>query len=259
MRDVLAASQSEVLSRFAWSNVLIGLDYDGTLAPIVSRPDDARMRASTRERLVALSLRYPVVVISGRARADVEARLDGVSVRAVVGNHGLEPGGDTERCRGLVSTWLPSLHVALASQQGVEVEDKTYSIAIHYRRSRARRAALDAITRAIDALTGGRRVIGGKLVVNVLPDPAPHKGMALLRLRQELGADTALYVGDDVTDEDVFALDDPGRLLGIRVGRDARSHAPYFLGSQRAMDELLDRLIALRPTPEHRRRERKAS
>lgn len=246
LKDVLSPRHVEVLHRFAWSNVLVGLDFDGTLAPIVARPGDAQMRARTRALLGALAERYPVAIVSGRGRRDVSARLDGVRVDAVVGNHGLEPSADAERCKQTVHRWLPRLRGALEALAGVQIEDKTYSLAIHYRRSRQRRTAIATIRRALEALPGHPRVVGGKLVVNVLPEGAPHKGVAMLRLRDELGADTALYVGDDVTDEDVFAIDDPGRLLGIRVGRDARSRAPYFVQSQRALDALLEVLVSLR-------------
>jgi trehalose 6-phosphate phosphatase len=256
MKNILAAPQLEVLAQFAWSNVLIGLDFDGTLAPIVQRPDRARLRARTRGLLVSLAEAYPVAVLSGRGRADVRARLDGVPVRAVVGNHGLEPGADLGACRALVAGWIPSLRKALDDQQGVEIEDKTYSLAVHYRRARARREAAGRIAAAVASLGKGTRVIGGKLVVNVLPSGAPHKGVALMRLRTDLGADTALYVGDDVTDEDVFALDDPGRLLCIRVGQNARSRAPYFVESQRAVDDLLRVLIGMRSAPSHRTADR---
>ena len=72
---------------------------------------------------------------------------------------------------------------------------------------------------------GPVRLVGGKHVVNLLPAGAPHKGLALERARARLGCDTAIYVGDDETDEDVFALDQPGRLLAIRVGRKPSSSA----------------------------------
>jgi trehalose 6-phosphate phosphatase len=257
MKNVLSPQNAEVLTRFAWSNVLVGLDFDGTLAPIVDRPEAAALRASTRALLTDLTAKYPVVVISGRARADVAARIDGTGVHAVVGNHGLEPGADTERCRRTVESWLPALHVALDPHRGIEIEDKRFSIAIHYRRAPSRRAALADIRAAIAGLDGRRRATGGKLVVNLIPEPAPHKGIALVSLRDQFGADTAVYVGDDVTDEDVFALDDPGRLLGIRVGRLADSHAAWFVESQRAVDRLLGRLVDLRGRP-RRRRERAA-
>lgn len=89
-------------------------------------------------------------------------------------------------------------------------------------------------------------MVPGKLVVNVVPERAPNKGDALLELRKAEQADTALYVGDDVTDEDVFELDQPGRLLSVRVGESRSSAAAYFLRNQNEMDRLLAKLIALR-------------
>jgi trehalose 6-phosphate phosphatase len=82
--------------------------------------------------------------------------------------------------------------------------------------------------------------------VNLLPITAPHKGIALERERERLRCDTAIFVGDDKTDEDVFALDQPGRLLGIRVGRSRTSAAAYYIPSQRSIDDLLRALVDLR-------------
>jgi trehalose 6-phosphate phosphatase len=248
VKDILVGHPLELLVQFAWSNVLIGLDFDGTLAPIVQRPEAARLRARTRALLVALATEYPVAVLSGRARSDVASRLEGVPIAAIVGNHGLEPGADLGACEERVARSIPIVRGVLASDPGVEIENKTFSFAVHYRRSRTRRETLDRIRSAIALLGDGVRVVGGKLVVNVLPAGAPHKGMALMRLRAELGVDTALYVGDDVTDEDVFALDDPGRLLSIRVGHHARSRARYYVASQRAVDDLLEVLVSARRT-----------
>lgn len=256
MKDILAGPQLETLAQFAWSNVLVGLDFDGTLAPIVQRPEAAKLRARTRSLLVSLAAEYPVAVLSGRARDDVASRMEGIPVAAIVGNHGLEPGADLAACKALVARWIPIVRTALAAEAGVEVEDKTFSFAVHYRRSRTRREALARIQAVIASLGPGTRVIGGKLVVNVLPAGAPHKGIALMRLRAELGVDTALYVGDDVTDEDVFSLDDPGRLLSIRVGHHTRSRARYYVSSQRAVDDLLKVLVTARRNAGHRSVER---
>lgn len=90
------------------------------------------------------------------------------------------------------------------------------------------------------------RIVGGKQVVNILPSRAPHKGIALERERDRLHCDTALYVGDDETDEDVFALDQPGRLLTVRVGSKRTSAATYCVTNQRAVDDLLRALIEYR-------------
>lgn len=248
MRDLLAGRQREVLAQFAWSNVLLALDYDGTLAPIVADPSLAVMRTATRALLERACSHYPVVVISGRAQADVRALLGAVAVRDVVGNHGIEPWAGTRRLVEEVRRWVPLVTERLAGCKGVHVEDKAYSLAIHYRHSREKRRARAAIQEATRPL-GDVRIIGGKMVVNVLPRDAPHKGVALERERDRWACDTAIYVGDDETDEDVFELDQPGRLLSVRVGMKRTSAAHYFVRNQLAIDRLLLALIELRRAP----------
>ena len=88
--------------------------------------------------------------------------------------------------------------------------------------------------------------MGGKQVINLLHAQAPHKGLALERERDRLGCDTAIYIGDDDTDEDVFALEQMGRLLAIRVGAKRDSLAAYFLRGQEEVDLLIRELIRLR-------------
>jgi trehalose 6-phosphate phosphatase len=163
-----------------------------------------------------------------------------------VGNHGIEPWRATEPVRKEVSRCAPLLGECLSTFKGVRIENKAFSISVHYRRSREKKKAVAAILDAAAKL-GHVRVIGGKQVVNILPDGVPHKGMAVERERERLGCDTALYLGDDETDEDVFSLDQPGRLLGIRVGAARTSQAAYFVRSQAAVDDLLALLLELRP------------
>lgn len=139
---------------------------------------------------------------------------------------------------------------------GVEIEDKRYSLSLHYRRSRAKRAARAAIARAGAQIPGPFRLVSGKQVVNVIPDGAPHKGTALEAIRARVGVDTAIFVGDDTTDEDVFELGQPGRLLSIRIGRKRDSAASYYLENQRGIDELLRALIELRAPRAAQGRER---
>jgi trehalose 6-phosphate phosphatase len=245
MRNILSPENHEVLVQFAFSNALVAFDYDGTLAPIVSDPDRANMRPRTRRLLEGLARVYPCVVISGRARSDTRSRLNGVAVRGVIGNHGAEARLALNGFTGEVGRWRNLLEAELAGEQGVTIEDKTYSIAIHYRRSRQKRRAREAALRAAASL-GKLRVLGGKQVVNLLPLGAPDKGDALERERERLGCDTAIYVGDDDTDEDVFRLDQPGRLLTIRVGAKQSSQAAYCIRDQRQIDTLIEALWALR-------------
>jgi trehalose 6-phosphate phosphatase len=213
------------------------------------------MSSSTRALLTELAELYPCVVISGRAQADAQRRLSGVPLRAVIGNHGLEPWCRSAELRRKVERWRDALAPTVAAHRGVELEDKVYSLALHYRRSRRKKAARAALLRALEEL-GDVRVIGGKQVINVLPPGAPHKGMALERERDRLGCDTALFLGDDETDEDVFALDRPGRLLTVRVGPSRDSQAAFCLKSRREVDALLARLIALRRSAQRWRRAR---
>jgi trehalose 6-phosphate phosphatase len=246
MKDILSQSNREILQQYAWSNLLLAFDYDGTLAPIVSNPARAAMRDSTRRLLAEVATRYPCIVVSGRAQRDASRWLRGIPLRQVIGNHGVEPWQATPPLMAEVRRWTPLLRRRLAGLKGVWIEDKTFSVALHYRQSREKKKARAAILEAAADL-GPARLIGGKLVINILPEGAPHKGMALLRERDRLRCDTALYLGDDVTDEDVFGLDEPGRLLAIRVGPKRASTASYFVRSQAAVDELLDVLLELRP------------
>jgi trehalose-phosphatase len=244
-QHILTKAHREVLRQFARSRALLAFDYDGTLAPIVDNPNDAELRASTRARLAKLTELYPCIVLSGRAHKDLTQRLRGLHMRELIGNHGAEVTRGSERHSRAVCRWRPLLEERLHGHAGVVVEDKVFSVAIHFRQSREKKRARAAILEAVAAL-GKVRIIGGKQVINVLPEGAPHKGIALERARARLECDTAIYVGDDETDEDVFALDQPGRLLSIRVGHKGSSNAAFHLDDQSEIDALLDALIELR-------------
>ena len=235
----------DLLESFAWSNVLLAFDYDGTLAPLADAPAHAAMRASTRRLLRRAGQLYPCVVITGRARADALARLRTIETCRVVGNHGGEPCADPEAVEARVRQWLPVLTARLSRRQGVVIEDKGLSLSIHYRRARARSSTRRAILTAAGSLKDVR-LVGGKLVLNVLVPGAPHKGLAVERERAHLGCDTVIYVGDDETDEDVFEIDRPGQLLSVRVGKKSTSAAPYYIRNQAEIDRLLETLVAVR-------------
>lgn len=246
MKHLLSRENSEVLAQLAWSRVLVAFDFDGTLAPIISNREMAHMRARTGELFAKVCSLYPCAVISGRSQPDVSARLGAAPIKYVVGNHGLEPGVSLDEFENEIAQARALLEEALAGSAGVDLEDKRYSLALHYRRSRNKRFARSAILAAVAHLPVRMRMVPGKLVVNVVPERAPNKGDALLELRKAEQADTALYVGDDVTDEDVFKLDQPGRLLTVRVGDSLSSAAAYFLRDQNEMDRLLAKLISFR-------------
>ena len=242
----MAKRHIRTLGEFAHSNVLLAFDFDGTLAPIVQDPARARMRPRTRRLLGAVARRYPCVVISGRARHDVLKRVGSVPVWQVSGNHGLEPWAQNPAYPTQVQDWVRRLRRDLASHPGVVVEDKTYSVTVHYRRARYRQRALAAIKHATKSLHNAR-LLGGKDAVSLIPHGAPNKGVALERARRLLACDTAIYVGDDETDEDAFSARHAEGLLGIRIGLRGSSSAHYGLRTQEEMDDLLQLLLDLRP------------
>jgi len=235
------------LERLARSSCLVGLDFDGTLASLVDDPPEAQLSTSTRAVLERVARRFPTVVISGRAREDLASRLAALPLAALVGNHGLEPPPvhsslDAARAAARVQAWLGPLSSAFAASTAIQIEDKRLSLAIHYRTALDHAAAERAIAQAIAALEGARVVLG-KHSVNLIPAGAPHKGDALLDLRAQHDCQLALFVGDDVTDEDAFGA---AGVVGIRVGQRDGSLAAFFVDHREEVDLLLERLAELR-------------
>jgi trehalose 6-phosphate phosphatase len=246
MKSLLAPQNRPVLRRLARGRVLLAFDFDGTLAPIVADPAAASLRPQTRRLLTDVARRYPCVVISGRNRADVARRLAGIPLRQVFGNHGIEPSPVLPAARRAVRRWQACLRPRLEGVGGIVFDNKGASLAIHYRKSRDRPAALKAILAATADLTEAR-VLQGLLAVDLLPKGAPNKATALQSELRRLGCRAALYLGDDQTDEDVFALSRRLPLLAVRVGRESRSRAPYYLPGQGDVDALLAVLLDAGP------------
>jgi trehalose 6-phosphate phosphatase len=245
MRNILSARSRPLLRKFVTANVLVGFDFDGTLAPIVSEPGRAAMRADTRKLLRRLTSLCPCIVVSGRSRADVRNRLRGIEFDEIIGNHGIEPWKSSEATARAVGAWIPLLERDLKRFPGLMLEDKRFSVSIHYRRERNKRRAAQAIMELAQRLPEAR-FVGGKQVVNIVPRGAPHKGSAVERARRKVHCDKVIYVGDDVTDEDVFALAPNGRFLSIRVGAKGPSLARFHIRRQREIDRLLRTMIELR-------------
>lgn len=246
-RMILAKRHLSVLAGFAASNVLLAFDFDGTLAPIARTPQAARMRPATRRLLARVAVSYPCVVISGRPLEDLTRLLRGVPVWHVVGDHGFDSStGDTPAAH--VRSWADQLRARLPGHPGLVIEQKKNSVTVHYRQVRDKPRVLAAIADAVRHLADAR-AIGGAEAVNLLPYDGPDKGIALQQARRVFACDTAIYTGDDDTDEDAFGSAAPDRLLAIRVGMKTPSVARYRLGTQRQVDALLKTLIDLRTTP----------
>jgi trehalose 6-phosphate phosphatase len=250
MKDLLHLRHRAALASFLGdagrpAKVLLAFDYDGVLAPLVKEPSGARMRPRTRALLARLSGLYPVAVISGRAWRDVAAFLGGLAP-TIVGNHGFELGHPVPVPRAVlrqVRGWRLRLDRSLAGVQGIHFENKRSTLAVHYGLSRAWRRAERLVYEAANQLEG-TRLIPGKKVLNVLPHDFPSKGDAVRALVARLGCEAAMYVGDDVTDEDAFAVGAP-LVFGVHVGK-GPSLAPWCLHAQADVDALLERLAAAR-------------
>jgi trehalose 6-phosphate phosphatase len=245
VRHVLSRACRPVLEALAGRTSLFAFDFDGTLAPIVDDRDAAAMRPETRRLLVALSTVAPCAVLSGRGLGDLGARVEGVPLVLAVGNHGAEWGDEADGApaRRQMRELQAALEPVADRFTGVSIEDKGLSLTVHFRGADAAQAE-HAVLSALDR-PGGPRIVLGKRVVNVVPAGAPHKGVALTEMIARAGCDAAMYVGDDVTDEDAFR--DPGvsPFVSIRVGESDASLAKYFLRDQTEIDALLRVLLDL--------------
>jgi trehalose 6-phosphate phosphatase len=181
------------------------LDFDGTLAEIVARPEHARPVDGARDALVELVERYrTVAIVTGRRSEEVAALLDVPHV-TYVGLYGLEDGANE-----LVTGVIPRVQAATAEVEEAWVEDKGVSVAVHYRQARdpvSARAALMVALQPV-ATEAGLELIEGKMVLELVPPDRPLKGGAVERLAREHGLQALLYAGDDHADLDAFdALD----------------------------------------------------
>ena len=186
------------------------LDVDGVLAPIVPKPEDARVPDETRRELRRLNERYALVAcISGRAGADAQRIVD-VPDLIYVGNHGLELDGEA-------AGWGERLQGFLAEIAWPATENKQLTASLHYRGSQdepAARAALEDVK--VRAERQGFTARFGRKVLEVLPPLDVNKGTAVRQLLAERNVRRALYAGDDTTDLDGFqALD--GLEVSVRV------------------------------------------
>jgi trehalose 6-phosphate phosphatase len=248
--------------RMAGRRPAVFLDYDGVLTPIVDRPEDAVMSDNMRDTVRALAARCPVCVVSGRDRAVVQ-QLMGIDDLVVAGSHGFDiwspqkgtiahvPASGFE---DLIAKVTERLRAEVGSIRGVTVEPKRSSVAVHYRLAPPEyRERVATVVQAMLAEHPERlKVTPGKMVYELEPKIDWNKGRAVLYLIGVLGLDSndivALYLGDDITDEDAFrAL--RGRGVGIIVGRpddpevaDRTTAAEFVLASTEEVERFLARL-----------------
>jgi len=243
--------------------VLLLCDYDGTLTPIVEKPELAILPEKTRELLLALVTQrsFTVGVISGRAMADIRQKV-GIENIIYAGNHGLEIEGPgisfinplAEEMRPVLRLIQQVLNKALSPIRGVFVENKGLSLTIHYRMVEEDKS--DEVRNVFERVIATARSLGkviittGKKVYEVRPQVDWDKGKAISLLIEKYGKPKVksellpIFLGDDQTDEDGFKVIESHGGISILVGEDtAGSAARYYLKSPSEVDEFLSLLI----------------
>ncbi len=237
-------------------------DFDGTLSPIVGRPEEAALPDNTRRALEALVGydRVGVAVVSGRALSDIKNKV-GIPGITYVGNHGIEIEGPwlkfiyapAEAARPVMRHLYSTLSKVLAGFEGVLVEDKGLTLSVHYRLVREDR--VDELRRVCEETVHGLRSEGsirtteGKKVYEIRPGVLWDKEDAILLLLSGRTSSTAqsgnlvLFLGDDLTDERGFKVVDRQGGVSIFVGESGSSTAgQYFLRSPDEVALFVERL-----------------
>lgn len=253
---------ADIAHRLEQARPVIFLDYDGTLTPIVDRPELAILADDTRAILEQLAKRQTLAIISGRDRADVE-KLVGLDGLIYAGSHGFDITGPgrlnmehqpAEEVIPALDEAEETLREYLEGIEGVLVERKRYAIAVHYRlvADTDTAAVSDAVDEAIARAPDQLRRTGGKKIFEVRPSLPWDKGKALTWLLEALdvqdGRDAVpVYIGDDETDEDAFRVLREQGGIGILVATEpCQTAAHYRLQDPQATAAFLARLVSLK-------------
>lgn len=242
------------------AQVLLALDYDGTLTPIVKRPQDAILDNHTRQILASLSKKgkFSVAIISGRKLKEVQEL---VKIKDIyfAGNHGFEiKGPNVEFIHPVYFYFKPyieEIKKAFLEKtkdiNGVLIEDKGITLSLHYRLVDEKniKRVKDIFEKAcLPYLKRGKiRIISGKKVLEIRPPIVWDKGKALKTIEditKKSNNTLTIYIGDDKTDEDVFsAIKNKG--ISIFAGQPKNSGAKYFLNNTFEVKKFLERLKGL--------------
>jgi trehalose 6-phosphate phosphatase len=237
--------------------ILLCLDFDGTLTKIVGHPEDAVLDRETRATVAELATRedITVAVVSGRTRSDLLARVD-VPGLIYAGNHGLEISGPgfvfieptAAACREELHALAAELTARLSGIPGVIVEDKGLTISVHDRRVSIKQ--LDEVRRLVHTTLANSKhpfqLTLGDRVYDIRPRVPWDKGVAVAWIRKQVGrADAlAIYLGDDATDEDAFA--GLREEITIKVGPNGDTVAHHRLGNLIDVRKFLQWILDLR-------------
>lgn len=248
MTYLLSEEGRRSLRAVAEKPLLYAFDFDGTLAPISPNRDAVQIIPSITEWIKKLAKRVPCAIVSGRALADLAPRING-TVPYLIGNHGIEssltPLATLLWAEGICTAWKRDITTRFADTLktlGGEVEDKQYSLTVHYRAHAQEAGVRPAILRLLQQLTPVPDLIVGKSSVNALPPGLGGKGPAVLALMRHLRQTGLFFIGDDETDENVFGLTE-GLAMGVRIVKQADSRAKFYLRHQGEIEDVIRFLV----------------
>ncbi|MFW5756088.1 MAG: trehalose-phosphatase [Tangfeifania sp.] len=236
------------------------LDYDGTLTPIVKRPEDALISDSMRSVLKKCAAKFKVAVVSGRDMDDLKSKVQ-VDKLIFAGSHGFRISGPDGLYKEheKADVILPRLsdieeelyQILPQIDKGIQIDRKRYAVAVHYRN--ANEDNIPVIKQKVDEILKENpdfKKGEGKKILEIKPNVDWHKGKAVLWIMKKLGVDDTnkfvpIYIGDDVTDEDAFrSISEFG--VGILVGTHGQeTAAKYRLDDVPDVQSFLNRLAGL--------------
>lgn len=243
-----------VLTLAQTPHLLLALDFDGTMAPLVSRAQDARPLPGSAAAFAALATLEgtTTALISGRALASLRLVASPPQPTLLVGSHGAEtwwgPNSPALELTPAQEEALAHARAAVASAvssfPGTVAEQKPAGVVLHYRLASDTdgQAAVHRVRTALDG-DPAFHITTGKMVLEISVLNA-NKGESLTALRTFSGATATFFAGDDVTDEHAFAALQPGD-LGVKVGPGDTS-AAFRIPDESALPELLELLLETR-------------
>ena len=223
--------------------LLIASDFDGTLAEMAEDPELATPLARSKTALQDLAdLEHTTVaVISGRRRADLLRRFDHPGF-VLIGEHGADHGNTTGPETPVLAQARALIDAAVSATPGARVEHKARAVGFHYRSVTDPDETVERLRMEARKIKGLKLVEAKKILE--LTDSSVDKGVAFVELRRSLGVDRALFMGDDVTDETVFAALQQGD-LGVHVG-EGPTLANLTVPDPAAVADLLEALLDVR-------------
>jgi len=237
------------------ASLFVLLDYDGTLTPIVEKPEDAHISSETRNLLKTLADKqgYKVAVLSGRMLEDVKKRV-GLEDLYYAGNHGLQLSGpdiefvhpEAKELAESISKVSEELKTKLGGDEGVIVENKILTVSVHYRATPIEKIDL-VKQKVLEVLSHWQRLQlnYGKKVLEIRPNLDWNKGRAAQLLIERVAPESLpIYAGDDSTDEDAFLNLSRGVTILV-ANTPIQTSAKYYLRDSEEVKELLKRLAAL--------------